>query len=57
MYIYYERFIEPSFTILALLMAMTDKDLILRLKQGDEAAFTALYKLYWGKVHNFLVFI
>lgn len=32
---------------------MTEKDLILRLKQGDEAAFTALYKLYWGKVHNF----
>lgn len=32
---------------------MTEKNLILLLKQGDEAAFTALYKTYWGKVHNF----
>ena len=23
------------------------------IKQGDEAAFTALYRMYWPKVHNF----
>lgn len=32
---------------------MREKNLILLLKQGDEAAFTALYRSYWGKVHNF----
>lgn len=32
---------------------MTERELIASLKLGDEVAFTALYKLYWGKVHNF----
>lgn len=32
---------------------MTEKELIVSLKQGDEAAFTALYRMYWPKVHNF----
>lgn len=32
---------------------MTERELIASLKLGDEVAFTALYKLYWAKVHNF----
>ena len=28
---------------------MTEKELIVSLKQGDEAAFTALYRMYWPK--------
>ena len=32
---------------------MTEKELIVSLKLGDEAAFTALYRMYWPKVHNF----
>lgn len=32
---------------------MLEKQLIIALKQGDEKAFTALYKLYWPKVYNF----
>lgn len=32
---------------------MTERELIASLKLGDEVAFTALYKLYWPKVHNF----
>lgn len=34
-------------------IAMSEKELISSLKAGDEGAFTALYKLYWPKVHNF----
>lgn len=32
---------------------MSEIELITQLKNGDESAFTALYKQYWGKVHNF----
>lgn len=32
---------------------MTERELITSLKMGDEDAFTALYKIYWPKVHNF----
>lgn len=32
---------------------MTEKELIVSLKLGSEAAFTALYRMYWAKVHNF----
>lgn len=32
---------------------MTERELIASLKTGDENAFTALYKMYWPKVHNF----
>ncbi len=34
-------------------MPMTEIELIQSMKQGDESAFTALYKIYWAKVHNF----
>lgn len=32
---------------------MPEKELIIRLKEGDEKAFTTLYRLYWPKVYNF----
>lgn len=32
---------------------MTEKELILSLKHGNEVAFTALYKIYWPKIYNF----
>lgn len=32
---------------------MTEKELIILLKQGDEKAFTTLYRKYWPKVYNF----
>lgn len=32
---------------------MSEKELVISLKNGDERAFTALYKLYWSKVYNF----
>lgn len=32
---------------------MSEKEQIIQLKEGDENAFTALYKSYWGQVHNF----
>lgn len=32
---------------------MNDDELIGQLKQGDERAFTALYKKYWRQVYNF----
>lgn len=32
---------------------MNERELIMQLKNGDKSAFTTLYKLYWGKVHNF----
>ena len=32
---------------------MGEKEAIIRLKQGDEAAFSYLYKLYWAKAHHF----
>lgn len=32
---------------------MSERELITQLKNGDESAFTALYKLYWGKVYSF----
>ena len=32
---------------------MDEKALVLQLKEGDEKAFTTLYKLYWAKVYNF----
>lgn len=32
---------------------MTERELIASLKLGNEDAFTALYKMYWPKVHNF----
>ena len=32
---------------------MTEKELIILLKEGDEKAFTTLYRRYWSKVYNF----
>lgn len=32
---------------------MRQKELIQKLKKGDEEAFSAMYKLYWEKVYNF----
>ena len=32
---------------------MTEKELIVQLKEGDEKAFTTLYRRYWPKVYNF----
>lgn len=32
---------------------MTHKELILKFKEGDEEAFSSIYKLYWEKVYNF----
>lgn len=32
---------------------MTDHELIVALKKGDNDAFTIIYKRYWGKVCNF----
>ena len=32
---------------------MSEKELIILLKNGDEKAFTTLYRLYWSKVYNF----
>lgn len=32
---------------------MTERDLILLLKRGDQSAFTALYRQYWKQVYNF----
>lgn len=32
---------------------MDEKELVMRLKQGDKAAFTVLYDQYWKKVHGF----
>lgn len=32
---------------------MTEKELILLLKAGNEKAFTTLYRKYWPKVYNF----
>lgn len=32
---------------------MTEKELIILLKEGDEKAFTNLYRKYWSKVYNF----
>ena len=32
---------------------MTHKELIQKLKEGNEEAFSSLYKLYWEKVYNF----
>lgn len=32
---------------------MSEKELIILLKNGNESAFTTLYKMYWAKVHNF----
>lgn len=34
---------------------MDEKRLVIRLKQGDKAAFTALYDQYWRKVHGFVL--
>lgn len=34
---------------------MDEKGLVIRLKQGDKAAFTALYDQYWRKVHGFVL--
>lgn len=36
-----------------ILYAMSEKELIILLKNGDEKAFTTLYRLYWSKVYNF----
>ncbi len=36
---------------------MTEKELIVSLKQGDEAAFTALYRMYWPKKFKLFPFI
>lgn len=35
---------------------MTEKELIILLKEGDEKAFTTLYRRYWSKVYNFLAY-
>lgn len=32
---------------------MIQKELIQKLKEGDDEAFSAVYKLYWEKVYNF----
>ena len=32
---------------------MTENELIILLKEGDEKAFTTLYRRYWSKVYNF----
>lgn len=32
---------------------MIQKELIQKLKEGDDEAFSAIYKLYWEKVYNF----
>lgn len=32
---------------------MTEKELITHLKNGDERAFTTLYRMFWPKVYNF----
>ena len=32
---------------------MTHKELIKKFKEGDEEAFSAIYKLYWEKVYHF----
>lgn len=32
---------------------MIQKELIQKLKEGDDEAFSAMYKLYWEKVYNF----
>ncbi len=32
---------------------MIQKELIQKLKKGDDEAFSAMYKLYWEKVYNF----
>lgn len=32
---------------------MSENEIIVLLKEGDKNAFTALYKMYWGQVHNF----
>lgn len=32
---------------------MTQKEIIQKFKEGDEGAFSSLYKLYWEKVYNF----
>lgn len=32
---------------------MNNKEVIQRLKAGDEKAFSSIYKLYWEKVYNF----
>lgn len=32
---------------------MTHKELIQKFKEGDEKAFSSIYKLYWEKVYNF----
>lgn len=32
---------------------MQEKELIILLKNGDEKAFTTLYRKYWSKVYNF----
>lgn len=32
---------------------MQEKELIILLKDGDEKAFTTLYRKYWAKVYNF----
>lgn len=36
-----------------LIINMVEKELIILLKNGDEKAFTTLYKRYWPKVYNF----
>ena len=32
---------------------MSEKDLIISLKEGDESAFSSLYKQYWERVYSF----
>ncbi|NCC09225.1 MAG: RNA polymerase sigma-70 factor [Bacteroidia bacterium] len=32
---------------------MNEQELVIRLKQGSQEAFTALYKHYWAKVYHF----
>lgn len=32
---------------------MSDEDLIVALRKGDNNAFSIIYKRYWGKVCNF----
>lgn len=34
-------------------LKMTHQELIQKLKNGDEEAFSSIYKLYWEKVYNF----